>query len=192
MIYLCAVALLFVMPEDDTAYNEFQRRRIYADIDFPMDCRNIVMEYFDVIERSNFLLYHSPYSLLAAVSLHVVLNSGALRKTSHHYKAFRQSSLHCNRNPCYAINMTSAHHTVWPSFPQECIREDDVRTLQQGERNLYELIDRDLTIFSQVMNREDSCCSSCHAKLYGQFRYPVALDRLQSIMSQSYRCYNGW
>jgi len=33
------------------------------------------------------------------------------------------------------------------------------------------------------MDREDSCCSSCHAKLYGQFRYPVALDRLQSIIS---------
>ena len=79
--------------------------------------------------------------------------------------------------------MTSTHHSVLPSFPHESIRECDVRTLQQGEDKFYELFEKDLTILSQVMNREDSCCSSGHAKLYGQFRYPVTMDRLQSIIS---------
>jgi hypothetical protein len=182
-MYLCAVALVFLIPEDETIYNEFQRRGIYADIDFPVDCRSIIMEYLDVIGRSNFLLYHSPYSLLAAVSRYVVLHHGSVSRPPHHYQAFRESFLHFKRNPCYAISMTSAHHSIWPSFPHEGIREDDVRTLQQGEKKLYDLLERDLSFLSQVMNRDDSCCSSCHAKLYGQFRYPVALDRLQSIIS---------
>ena len=86
------------------------------------------MEYFDVIGRSNFVLYHSPYSLLAAVSRYVALHHGSVSKLPNHYQAFRESSLHCN--PCYAISMTSAHHSVLPSFPQEGIQEDDVRTLQ--------------------------------------------------------------
>ena len=30
MIYLCVVALVFIIPEDETAYNEFQQRRIYV------------------------------------------------------------------------------------------------------------------------------------------------------------------
>ena len=77
--------------------------------------------------------------LLAAVSRYVVLHHGSVSKLPNHYQAFRESSLHCKRNPCYAISMTSAHHSVWPSFPQEGIREDDVRTLQQGEENLTEI-----------------------------------------------------
>ena len=112
MIYLCAVALVFIIPEDETAYNEFQRRGIYADIDFPVDCRSIIIEYFDIIGRGNFLLYHSPYSLLAAVSRYVVLHHGSVSTPPHHYQAFRDSSLHFKLNPCYAINMTSAHHSV--------------------------------------------------------------------------------
>ena len=70
------------------------------------------MEYFDVIGRSNFVLYHSPYSLLAAVSRYVALHHGSVSKLPNHYQAFRESSLHCKRNPCYAISMTSAHHSV--------------------------------------------------------------------------------
>jgi len=85
MIYLCAVALVFLIPEDETAYTEFQRRGIYADIDFPMDIRSIIIDYFDMIGRSNFLLYHSQYSLLAAVSRYVILNHGSVRKAPYHH-----------------------------------------------------------------------------------------------------------
>lgn len=65
----------------------------------------------------------------------------------------------------------------------EHIREDDLRALQRGEKILYDLFVEDLTILGQVLNRDTSCCSASQAKLYGHFRYQVALDRYQSIRS---------
>jgi hypothetical protein len=37
--------MLFLIPEDDGVYSEFQQRSIHAEMDFNMDCRDVILEY---------------------------------------------------------------------------------------------------------------------------------------------------
>ena len=169
-IYMCAVSMLFLIPEDDGVYSEFQQWSIHAEMDFKMDCRSVILEYFDIVGRSNFILYHTPYSIVAAVARYVVLNrDGGIspRSPSRYYDDSRQSLLFRHINPCYAVSISNQ---VWPTPDHEHIYNEDVCVLQQGQKMLYDLFERGLTVLSKVLDREQSCCAVAHAHLYGSLR----------------------
>lgn len=49
-------------------------------------------------------------------------------------------------------------------------------------RDSYDLFERDLTVLSQVLDREQSCCAVAHANLYGCGR-PASIHHFVVIHS---------
>lgn len=144
-------------------------------------------------------MYHTPHSMVVAVSRYVALHSGVASSTiHHHYNDFRKSLIFQHTNPCYVISTLSTPSTWLKTVRSRsnifcpCWRTRtsssriwvtiSVTTMYAYfNRDSYGLFERDLTVLSQVLDREQSCCAVAHANIYGKFRYKTAEDRHQSI-----------
>jgi len=189
MVYFCAVAILFLLPSQDHLHAELQERDLFNGHECTPEFRDAVWDYFEDLGKgvSHTTVYHTPWSIVDCVSRYVLydikLRSYDSVVAHNQYERFRSDQFLPIMNISYVTRSSRGFSNDWPSSTHLRIRPNDVLALQTSEDCLYDLFKGDLLMLSKIMDRSQSCCGKSHAILYGCFRYPVALDRLQSIIA---------
>jgi len=140
------------------------------------------------MSRCGFLVYHNPYSILAAVSSYVFtgLDSTLLDKDVNHYdfQSFYKTQFYRLRSVGYQGRRSD--NDELPVVGDTFIKMSDVHHLTStygaSPTGLYWSFHQDLTIIGEVLDRTKCCCAPQLGYQYGQFRVNVVMERLQSII----------